>query len=138
MDNTKLHGRCEIEMQRLLRVSRFSASSRPFVDFTRTQSTDIGTLPCRHTKFTADMTSCSRSCPVSVHLLVPCLHAARSRLGLDLLRARRGTGYLIGNSVTRLFSLLQHGQGSITCALPPARFRAPGNYVRRRRLCPPR
>ena len=45
-------------------------SSKPFVDFTRTQSTDIGTLPCRQETFTADMTSCRRSMSGSVHLLV--------------------------------------------------------------------
>ena len=34
-------------------------------------------------------------------------------------------------SLSLPLSLLQHGQGSVTCVQPPARFRAPGNYVRR-------
>ena len=39
-------------------------------------------------------------------------------------------------SLSLPLSLLQHGQGSVTCVQPPARFRAPGNYVRRRQCVP--
>ena len=53
-------------------------------------------------------------------------------------RSRRQHALSLSLSLSRSLSLspLQHGQGSVTCVQPPARFRAPGNYVRRRQCVP--